>query len=45
VDEIRTKLAGGYHFIKPLLKNEKLFVAGSEDELRRLLEEQLDTEP
>jgi predicted nucleotidyltransferase len=44
-DEIRTKLAGGHHFIRSLVKSEKLFIAGSEDELRRLLEEQLDTEP
>ena len=43
-DEFRAKLAAGHHFLNSVIKREKLFVAGNEDELGRLLEEQLDSE-
>jgi predicted nucleotidyltransferase len=42
--EFQAKLTGGHHFLNSVMKREKLFVAGSEDELRAVLEEQLASE-
>ncbi len=43
-EELRAKLAGGHHFLNSVMRREKLFVVGNEDELGSLLEEQLDPE-
>ena len=43
-DELRVKLAAGHHFLGSVMKREKLFVVGDENELGSLLEEQLDSE-
>ena len=42
--EFQAKLTGGHHFLNSVMKREKLFVVGSEDELGAVLEEQLDSE-
>jgi hypothetical protein len=42
-DEFRKKLASGHHFLSGVMKGEKVFVAGTEDELSNLLEEELDS--
>jgi predicted nucleotidyltransferase len=42
-NELQSKLAAGHHFLNSVMKRKKLFVVGNEDELRDLLEEQLDS--
>jgi predicted nucleotidyltransferase len=37
IDELRAKLTAGHHFLKTVLKGEKVFVAGDEHELGSLL--------
>ena len=43
LDEFRGKLAEGHHFLSSVMKREKLYVVGNEDDLRTLCEEQLDS--
>jgi predicted nucleotidyltransferase len=40
--EFRAKLQAGHHFLNSVMRREKLFVLGDEDELRKLLEKRLD---
>jgi hypothetical protein len=40
--ELRVKLAAGHHFLTSVVRGEKLFVVGNDDDLRSLLEKQLD---
>lgn len=41
VDEFRSKLASGNHFLRGLMKEKKLFVLGTENELAKLASKQL----
>ena len=40
-DEFRTKLASGNHFLRSVMKEKKLFVLGTENELAKLASKQL----
>ena len=40
-DEFRRKLAAGHHFLSSVLRADKLFLIGDEDELARLAEKRL----
>jgi uncharacterized protein len=42
VDEFRSKLAEGSHFLNSLMQSEKIFLFGDEHELARLAEKRLD---
>jgi len=42
LDEFRSKLAGGSHFLNSLMQAEKIFIFGDEHELARLAEKRLD---
>ena len=41
VDEFRSKLASGNHFLRSVMKEKKLFVLGTENELAKLASKQL----
>ena len=41
VDEFRSKLASGNHFLRSVMKEKKLFVVGTENELTKLASKQL----
>jgi DNA-binding transcriptional ArsR family regulator len=41
VDEFRSKLASGNHFLRSVMKEKKLFVIGTENELTKLASKQL----
>ena len=41
VDEFRSKLASGNHFLRSVMKEKKLFVLGNENELAKLASKQL----
>jgi hypothetical protein len=41
VDEFRSKLASGNHFLRSVMREKKLFVLGSENELAKLDSKQL----
>jgi hypothetical protein len=41
VDEFRSKLASGNHFLRNVTKEKKLFVVGTENELTKLASKQL----
>jgi hypothetical protein len=41
VDEFRSKLASGNHFLRSVMKENKLFVLGTENEFAKLASKQL----
>ena len=41
-DELSRKLANRHHFLTSVIESEKIFIIGDEDELRKLLKQQVD---